>query len=170
MSETLKLRAAVHDDLPALVSIYNEAIASRVATGHLEPLTVAEREAWFAGHQQPATPLFVTELEGQVAGYVTLSAYRGGRGAFAGCREISYYVAGAFRRRGIASALLEHAVDACAELGVELLLTFALAHNDASVAFLEQHGFDCWGRLPGVAIIDGQCFDHVIHGRHLRSL
>jgi len=29
MSETLKRHAAVHDDLPALVSIYNEAIVSR---------------------------------------------------------------------------------------------------------------------------------------------
>ncbi|RLA36876.1 MAG: hypothetical protein DRR03_03345 [Gammaproteobacteria bacterium] len=106
----------------------------------------------------------------RLSGYVTLSTYRGGRGAFAGCREISYYVAGAFRRRGVASALLEHAVDACAELGVDLLLTFALAHNDASVAFLERHGFDCRGRSPGVAVINGQCFDHVIHGRHLRSL
>ncbi len=167
MSGMLQLRAAVPADLPALVSIYNEAIASRAATGHLEPFTVAEREAWFAGHQQAATPLFVAEVEGQVAGYATLSAYRGGRGAFAGCREISYYVAGAFRRRGVASALLDHAVEACSGLGVDLLLTFVLAHNDTSVAFLERRGFACWGRLPGVAVIDGQHCDHVIHGRRL---
>ena len=160
MSGPLNLRTALPADLPALVSIYNEAIASRAATGHLEPFTVAEREAWFAGHQQAATPLFVAEVEGQVAGYATLSAYRG-------CREISYYVAGTFRRRGVASALLDHAVEACPGLGVDLLLTFVLAHNDSSVAFLERRGFTCWGRLPGVAVIDGKRCDHVIHGRRL---
>ena len=164
---SLRLRHAVHADLPALVAIYNEAIALRNATGHLEPFDVAGREAWFASHQAPATPLFVAELDGVVAGYGTLASYRGGRGAFAACREVSYFVAAAARRRGIASALLTHALAACPGLGVEVLVTFVLGHNAPSLAFLARHGFAEWGRLPGVAVIDGVARDHLILGRRV---
>lgn len=164
---SLLLRHAVHADLPALVAIYNEAIALRRATGHLEPFDVAGREAWFASHQVPATPLYVAELDGRVAGYATLSAYRGGRGALARNREISYYVAAHSSRRGVASALLAHAVAACPALGVDVLLAFLLSHNLPSIAFLEHHGFALWGRLPGVAQIDGATWDHLIYGRRV---
>ncbi len=161
------LRHAVRADLPALVAIYNAAIARRNATGHLEPFDVAGREAWFLGHLRAETPLYVAELDGEVVGYATLAPYRGGRGAFAGCREVSYFVAAEWQRRGVASALLEHVVAACPALGVDVLLAFLLAHNLPSIAFLEHHGFACWGRLPGVAHIDGATWDHVIYGRRL---
>ncbi|MDX1594236.1 MAG: GNAT family N-acetyltransferase [Gammaproteobacteria bacterium] len=161
------IRAPARDDLPALVAIYNEAIAQRSATGHLVPFAAAEREAWFAGHLLPETPLFVAERDGAVAGYATLAHYRGGRGAFAGCREVSYFVAECHRRQGVASALLGHAVAACPALGVDVLLAFLLGHNRPSVAFLERHGFACWGRLPGVARIDGERRDHLVYGRQL---
>jgi phosphinothricin acetyltransferase len=167
MTATVRVRPAVDADLPALVAIYNQAIASRVATGHLEPLTVAARQAWFAEHRRPATPLLVAELAGQVVGYATLAAYRGGRGAFAGCRELSYYVAADCRRRGVAGALLEHAVAACPALGVTALVCFLLAANGPSIALLERHGFACWGRLPALAVIDGHTCDHLIYGRRL---
>jgi len=162
-----RLRHAGHADLPALVAIYNEAIARRNATGHLEPFDVADREAWFASHLEPGTPLFVAELDGQVAGYATLAAYRGGRGAFAHCREVSYFVAADRQRRGIASAMLAHVQAACPALGVDVLLAFLLAHNSPSIAFLEHHGFTCWGRLPGVARIDGNAWDHLVYGLRL---
>ncbi len=167
MTAGLRIREARHVDLPALVAIYNEAIGRRHATGHLEPFAVADREAWFASHQQPGTPLYVVELDGRVAGYATLAPYRGGRGAFAACREVSYFVAADRQRQGIASALLAHVQAACPALGVEVLLAFLLAHNRPSIAFLEHHGFACWGRLPGVARIDGQAWDHLVYGLRL---
>lgn len=167
MTATVRVRPAVDADLPALVAIYNQAIASRVATGHLEPLTVNDRQAWFAEHRQPATPLWVAEVDGRVAGYATLAAYRGGRGAFAGCREISYYVADDCRRHGVGRALLDHAVASCPALGVTVLVAFLLARNAPSIALLEGHGFACWGRLPAVAVIDGHAADHLIYGRSL---
>ena len=34
-------------DLPRIVDIYNQIIPSRLATADLEPVTVAEREAWY---------------------------------------------------------------------------------------------------------------------------
>ena len=167
MTAELRIRAPGRADLPALVAIYNEAIARRNATGHLEPFAVAEREAWFASHLNPETPLFIAEVDGRVAGYATLAAYRGGRGAFARCREVSYFVAADRQRRGIASALLAHVRSACSGLGVEVLLALLLAHNAPSIAFLEKWGFERWGLMPGVAEVDGNRWGHVTYGRHL---
>ena len=44
----MEFRKAVHADLPRIVEIYNQIIPSRLATADLEPVTVADREAWFA--------------------------------------------------------------------------------------------------------------------------
>ena len=49
MGYTLSL--AQREDLPEIVAIYNSTVASRQATADLQPVSVAEREAWFAAHQ-----------------------------------------------------------------------------------------------------------------------
>ena len=41
---------AVQGDLPAIVAIYNSTIESRQSTADLQPVTVAERQAWFDAH------------------------------------------------------------------------------------------------------------------------
>ena len=50
-------------------------------------------------------------------------------------------------------------------LGIGNAIVDVLTHTDD--AFLEHHGFACWGRLPGVARIDGQAWDHLVYGLHL---
>ena len=54
MGYTLSL--AQREDLPEIVAIYNSTVASRQATADLQPVSVAEREAWFAAHQCRAVP------------------------------------------------------------------------------------------------------------------
>ena len=80
---------------------------------------------------------------------------------------MSYFVAADCQRRGIASALLGEVRAACPRLGIDVLLAFLLAHNLPSIAFLERHGFARWGRLPGVAHIDGAAWDHLVYGLRL---
>ena len=50
MRYTLSL--AQREDLPEIVAIYNSTIASRQVTADLQPVSVAEREAWFVAHQR----------------------------------------------------------------------------------------------------------------------
>jgi len=163
----LQLDFAAIADLPALTAIYNEAIALRHATGHLEPFTPAQRRAWFAAHDRIQHPLYVARRGAAVAGYATLSAYRGGRGAFRAARELSFFVAAAHLRQGVASALLTYLVADCSRVGVRTLLVFVLEHNRPSREFLAHHGFMPWGRLPQVAEIDACRQDHLILGRDL---
>jgi len=41
------VRAAIEGDLPAILAIYNEVIATSTAVYALEPATLDHRQAWF---------------------------------------------------------------------------------------------------------------------------
>lgn len=161
------IRTAHPDDLPAIVAIYNQAIPSKRSTGDTEPVRVEDRAAWFQEHTPGKYPIFVAEVAGEVAGWCSLSAYRPGRGAFRHTAEVSYYIASAFQRRGIATALLEHALAACPRLQLRHLIAIVLEENEPSLRLLEKMGFEKWGSLPGVADFDGREVGHLYYGRHV---
>lgn len=162
----MKIRNAEPADLRQIVEIYNQAVPGRIATGDTEPLDPGSRQGWFRGFLPGRNPLFVAEdAGGAVAGYNALSLYRGGRPAFHRTRETSYYVHRDHRRCGVASALMEHVLARCPGLGVNALVAFVMAHNRASIAFLERFGFRRWGELPGIAEFDGVAHDHALYGR-----
>lgn len=152
----LTIRVARREDLPGIVAIYNQAIPSHRATADLTPVTVAERVAWFEQHEPDRHPIFVAELDGKLAGWCSLSAYRPGRLALRFTAEISYYVDRACQRRGVGSALVRHALQACPGLGIKNVFAILLDRNEASRRLLEKHGFQQWGHLPRVADFDGE--------------
>lgn len=161
------IRFAQMEDLPAIVDIYNQAIPSHRSTGDTQPLQVDDRLTWFEEHRPEKHPIFVAEVEGRVAGWCSLSAYRPGRAAFRFAAEISYYIASAYHRQGIATALVEHALAACPALQIRHLFAIILENNQASLRLLEKMGFEQWGYLPRVANFDGTEIGHLYYGRHL---
>jgi len=44
--DEMKIRDVVESDLPAIIKIYNAAVATRVATAQLESVTLEERRGW----------------------------------------------------------------------------------------------------------------------------
>ena len=167
MHTTPRIRLAQSDDLPAIVDIYNQAIPSRQATGDTQPVRVEDKQAWFAEHHPGEHPIFVAELEGGVAGWCSLSAYRPGRAALRHTAEISYYIALAHHRQGLGTALVEHALAACPALGIRHLFAIVLEGNAASLDLLRKMGFEQWGYLPRVADFDGYEVGHLYYGRHV---
>lgn len=161
------IRVAQTDDLPAILDIYNQAIPTRQSTGDTEPVRVEDRRPWFAEHHPDRQPIWVAEVDEQVAGWCSLSAYRTGRAALRFTAEISYYVVLAFQRQGIGTALIEHAVAACPALQVRHLFAIVLEGNQASLRLLEKMGFEQWGYLPSVANFDGKEIGHLYYGRHV---
>ncbi len=165
MSATI--RTAEARDLPALVEIYNQAVALRFATADTRPVTVEDRASWLAGHDPGVHPVFVAEIAGAVAGWCSLSPYRPGRGALRHTAEISYYVHERYRRIGVATLLVEHAIREGPRLGLKTYFAILLDENAASVRLLEKLGFERWGHLPGVADFDGKEVGHLYYGRRL---
>jgi len=159
------IRRALIDDLPALTTIYNQAIEDG-KTADTVPYTTAGRRSWFDAHQDRQYPLFVADT-GSPVGYATLSSYREGRPALRSSVEISYYVHRDMHRRGLGRALLQHALTTSRVLGYQHALAILLDSNSASIKLLENHGFTCWGNMPNIAEIQGRTCGHVYYGRHL---
>ena len=164
------IRLARQDDLPAIVDIYNQAIQTKQSTGDLQPLHVEDRVAWFQAHPAEQYPIFVMEEDGQAVGWCSISAYRQGRAALRHTAEISYYIDFAHHRRGIGSALIEHALAACPALQIRHLFAIVLENNQASLRLLEKMGFEKWGYLPQVADFDGREVGHFYYGRHIHPI
>jgi L-amino acid N-acyltransferase YncA len=160
------IRDAREADLPAIVEIYNEAIRGRISTAQLDEVSVAQRLPWFQQHSAESHPLWVAEIDGQIAGWFSFHPFIK-RAAYRGTAEISVYVGEKFRRRGVAKVLLEKAVAHSPELELSALVGYIFEHNEPSLRLFERMGFERWGLLPRVAMVDGVERSVVIMGRHI---
>lgn len=158
------IREATVNDLPAINEIYNQSIPSHRSTADTVPYSMEERERWFASHQPDVYPVFIAEDNGTIAGYFSFSPYRPRREALKYAAEISYFLRNDFQGRGIGSMLLNYAVRRASEFNFRSLIAILLEHNQASIALLEKFGFEEWGRMPGIVVFDGVEYDHLYYG------
>jgi phosphinothricin acetyltransferase len=162
--QTLRIRVALDEDVPAITEIYNQAVAMRSATADLAPVSIDSRRAWLRGHDPDRYPVFVACSDGRLMGWCSLSPYRPGRMALRYTAEISYYIHERFRGRGVASTLIAHAIDQSPQLGLKTLFAILLDINKDSARLLEKFGFEQWGHLPNVADFDGEQCGHLYYG------
>src|SRR5436309_713510 len=147
------IRDAGDADLPAIIDIYNAAIATRLATAQLEPVTLEERRNWLKEHSPDRHPFWVLEIDGRIAGWLTLKPFLP-RCAYRGTAEVSVYVDENFRRRGVARRLLGEAMARARSLQINAMVGLIFTHNEPSLKLFEQLGFEKWGLLPRVARLD----------------
>jgi phosphinothricin acetyltransferase len=166
VAEEMKIRDAVEADLSAIIDIYNVAIATRMSTAQLEPVTVESRRRWLSEHSPDRRPFWVTEIDGQIAGWLTIKSFLP-RCAYSGTVELSVYVNEKFRRRGVGRALLEETIARAAQLEIIAMVGLIFAHNEPSLKLFKRLGFERWGLLPRVAQLDGIERDLTIVGRHV---
>ena len=163
---TGKIRDAVETDLPAIIDIYNAAVATRMSTAQLEPVTIESRRDWLGDHTPDRHPFWVIEYDGAVAGWLTFKEFIP-RCAYHGTAEVSVYVDEKFRRRGIARKLLEEAIARAGSLEINAMVGLIFAHNQPSLKLFEQLRFERWGLLPRIARLDNIERDLTIMGRHV---
>jgi phosphinothricin acetyltransferase len=160
------IRDATETDLAAIVGIYNSTIPGRLATADTEPVSVESRRAWLLGRDWGHYPVWVFEREGGVEGWLSFARFYG-RPAYAATAEVSLYVDSRAQRRGVATSLLQGAFERGASLGLRTFLGFVFAHNDPSVRLCRKFGFEQWGVLPRVALMDAIERDLLILGYRL---
>ncbi|MGE3977990.1 MAG: N-acetyltransferase family protein [Nitrospira sp.] len=160
------IRDATEADLKDIVQIYNAAIPGRLATADTEPVTEDSRRGWLCEREVRRHPLWVFERDGRVSGWLSFGKFYG-RPAYSATAEISIYVDPTVQRTGVATTLLRHALDRSSQLGLNTLLGFVFAHNERSLTLCRKFGFEQWGHLPRVAVLDGIERDLLILGRRL---
>lgn len=156
------MRKANIDDLPQIVEIYNSTISSRIATAETKEVTVESRAEWFGRHSEKR-PIYVEEIDGQIAGWVSFESFYG-RSAYHLTAEISIYIHEHYRSNSLGSKLLEKAIGLCPSLGLKNLVGYIFSHNNASLALFKKFGFSKWGELPDVAEMDGNLYSLSILG------
>ena len=162
-------RTARHSDLPAIVEIYNSTIASRQVTADLEPVSVDSRQQWFVEHSPDRLPLWVVENDGGIAAWLSFSSFHA-RPAYSGTAELSVYVHERSRGRGLGGYLLSEAISYAPTLQIDVLVGLIFGHNAPSLQLFAKWGFERWGLLPRVAVLDGIERDLVIVGRSTRGV
>ncbi|WP_423708098.1 GNAT family N-acetyltransferase [Undibacterium sp. WLX3042] len=166
MSDHFSYRIANFDDLPAIVAIYNSTIASRQVTADTEPVSVESRHQWFYDHAPERRPLWVSEQDGQITGWLSFSNFYG-RPAYSGTAELSIYLHEGARGKGLGKRFLELAIAHAPTINVHTLLGFIFGHNTPSLKLFENFGFATWAHMPRVATLDGIERDLIIVGKRV---
>ena len=134
-------RRASETDLPAMLAIYNQIVATSTAIYRDDPTTLEERAEWLHGREAAGFPTIVAARGGEVLGFASYGPWRG---AFPGYRhsvEHSVHMAEAARGLGLGAALMGHLIDLAREAGVHVMLGAVDADNSASLRFHEKLGF-----------------------------
>lgn len=152
----MEIRIAQQADLPALLDIYNDEVLHGVATLDLTAKTLAERQVWFDAHNKANHPLIVAQIDGEIAGYASLSDYRE-KEAYRTTVELSIYVARAFRRQGVATTLMGAILDmAHADDRTHLVVSVITSGNQASKILHDKFGFTFCGTIPEAGMKFGE--------------
>ena len=133
------IRSATRADLPAINDIYNHYVLHSTCTYQEEPATMAEREAWFNIHG-PEHPVTVLELDGQIAGWGSLSKFHP-RSAYRFTVENSVYVHHELHRRGIGAALMQDLLRRATELKLHTIIAGIDTEQTPSLALHRKFGF-----------------------------
>ncbi|AZB07506.1 N-acetyltransferase [Chryseobacterium sp. G0162] len=153
--ELLKFRNAELADLNTIVAIYNSTIASRMVTADVEEVSVESKVQWFKEHNEETRPLWIVEdTDSQIVGWVSFSSFHE-RAAYSGTVEVSIYLDESCRGKGYGKTILQYCIDNAGKFGVNNLVALIFLHNEPSLKLFRYFGFEDWGTLPDVAILDG---------------
>jgi L-amino acid N-acyltransferase YncA len=154
------IRSAGEADLPAILTIYNDAVMRTTAIWMDAIVDLAERRAWYDARRARSYPVLVAETEGAIAGYGSFGDFR----PFEGYRftvEHSIYVAERARRRGIGALLLQRLIEDARQLRKHVMVGGIAADNAASLALHAGFGFRETARMPEVGHKFGRYLDLV---------
>jgi len=151
-------------DWPAVQAIYLEGIAAGNATFETES---PGWETWTSRHHLHSR--LVARGEGRILGWAALSPVSA-RQVYAGVAEVSVYVAGAARGRGIGKALMAALVEASEANAIWTLQASIFPEKIASIRLHEAYGFRQIGRRERIAQLAGRWRDTVILERRSRRV
>ncbi len=152
------IRDATEADLPAIMGIYNDAVANTTAIWNETLVDLANRQDWFKARLARGFPVLVADIGGQVAGYSSYGDWR----AFEGFRhtaEHSVYIHPDHRGTGLGRKLMQALVEVAGKRGIHVLVACVEAGNTASIRLHESLGFRNVGTFREVGTKFGRWLD-----------
>jgi phosphinothricin acetyltransferase len=157
-----EIRPAIAADLPAITSIYEQAVLHGTATFELTPPDLAEMTRRLAALMDGGFPYLVAALDGHVVGYAYAGAYRP-RPAYRFTVENSVYLAPSIHRRGIGLQLLQRLIAESEARGYrQMIAVIGDSANAGSIGVHTRCGFKMIGTHPAVGFKFGRWLDTVM--------
>jgi phosphinothricin acetyltransferase len=136
----MHIRDALVGDLPGLLAIYNQVIATSTAIYTDQPATLDDRLGWWNLRVKQGYPVLVAEDDTGVIGFASFGDFR----AWPGYRftvEHTVHVRVDRRGHGVGAGLMAPLFERAAGLGKHVMVAGVDADNLASLRFHERHGF-----------------------------
>jgi L-amino acid N-acyltransferase len=176
-----EIEEAVEADLPAILAIYNEVIATSTAVYSETPATLDQRLEWWRGRVAQGYPVLVGRFKGRrpvggvtpipsgpVVGFATFGDFR----AFPGYRftvEHTVHVAPEARGAGLGSALVKALIPQAASIGKHVMVGAIDAANEPSIRMHERLGFERGAVLTEVGFKFGRWLDLMFMTKRLET-
>jgi len=161
------VRPASPRDIPAITTIYGQAVREGTASFELEEPGEAEMMQRYESLTAAGYPYVVAELDGAILGYAYAALYRA-RPAYRWTVEDSVYVGVGAHRRGVGRALLGRLIADCEAVGFRQMI--AVIGDTANAGSIELHraaGFRMVGTFDNVGFKFGRWLDSVLMQRPL---
>jgi len=166
MASSIEIDDAHRSDLPAILDIYNEVIAHTTAVYSEAPVTLADREAWYAGRIEQDYPVLAARRDGICVGFGSFGDFRAWP-CYRHTVEHSVHVHADVRGQGIGFRLVEALIDRAAALGKHVMIAGIDADNQASLGLHRRLGFSQVGHFPEVGRKFDRWLDLVFMSRRL---
>jgi phosphinothricin acetyltransferase len=154
----MQIRDARENDLPAMLEIYNDLIATTTSIYRDEPATLEERRAFFRTRTDAGYPVIVAEDETGVVGYATFGDFRSWPG-YRFTVEHSVYARQDRRGAGVGGALMAELIARAKAMGKHVMIGGVDAANEASLRFHERLGFERVAHFRQVGFKFGRWLD-----------
>ena len=161
------IRPAHARDAGAIGAIYDEAIASGVATFASGPHDADERTAWLDARSDRAPVWVMDDVDG-VVGWSALAPFSH-RQWYDGVAEYTVYIAERAHGRGLGGHMLDALIAEAPGLGYWKLVGMILEDNAGGLALATSRGFREVGTHRAHGRVNGEWRDVTVKERHLEA-
>jgi L-amino acid N-acyltransferase len=166
----MTIREASLGDVPGILSIYNEVVASSTAIYIDDPVSLESRQAWLLEQQRRGYPVLIADEGcGDVVGFCSFGDWRGAWPGYRFTVEHSVHVRSDRRGTGIGRKLVEAIFPRALALDKRVMIGAIDASNDASIKFHGRLGFQEVGHFREVGFKFGRWLDLVFMQRFLNT-
>jgi phosphinothricin acetyltransferase len=161
------IRPAGDPDLPGLLAIYNDVIATSTAIYTEAPASLDDRRAWLEGRRAQGFPVLVAAEGDEILGFSSFGEWRGAWPGYRHTVEHSVHVRADRRGQGLGRRLVEALFPLAQDLGKHVVIAGVDAANAPSLRFHERLGFEPVAHFREVGHKFGHWLDLVFLQRFL---
>ena len=162
----IELRDATDGDVPGILEIYNDVIATSTAVYRETPATLEDRQEWLEARRQQGYPVIVTADETGITGFGSFFDFR----AWPGYRftvEHSVHIRADRRAHGLGARIVTELLRRAAALDKHVMIAGIDADNVASLRLHERLGFEKVAHFREVGWKFGRWLDLVFMQRRV---